>query len=152
MSIMMNNTLLHKDLGDGYYLEYREERNGLGGYHPVDIVLKNSHDPNCKFIVTNGHGDFVNFPGAEEGPWMKHVRGVFWQTVRFTFSVSKYVDGICYVTWLVQPDGRYYADDDGFGAEHDVEIELYSMMNQKGQFVCPFTAKYMDGCGKCYML
>lgn len=40
--------------------------------------------------------------------------------------------------WIVQPDGRYWADDGGFGMENDVEIELCAKFNKEGIFVTPF--------------
>ena len=38
----------------------------------------------------------------------------------------------------VQPDGMYYMDDDGFGMENDIEIQLMSYMDRHGRFICPF--------------
>ena len=40
--------------------------------------------------------------------------------------------------WTIQPDGRYYADDDGFGAENQSEIQLYAFMDDEGRFEGPF--------------
>ena len=31
-------------------------------------------------------------------------------------------DGICCLCWMLHPDGRYYADEDGFGMEDDDEF------------------------------
>ncbi|MCH5251493.1 MAG: hypothetical protein J1F22_00845 [Lachnospiraceae bacterium] len=40
--------------------------------------------------------------------------------------------------WMIQPDGRYYADDDGFGAENQSEIQLYAFLDDEGRFEGPF--------------
>ena len=40
--------------------------------------------------------------------------------------------------WEIQPDGRYWADGDGFGAESDYEIQLYSYLDVQGKFTAPF--------------
>lgn len=143
---------LRKDLGDGFYLEYIETSNGFGGYHPVNIVLKNDQDKKCRRVITDKRGNFVNFPGVKEGPWVKEVDGKFVAAVQYTFSVSKFVNGVSRVIWLVQPDGRYFADEDGFGAEKCSEIKLYSIMNTRGEFLCPFTDEPMNGDGRCYLL
>lgn len=142
----------HMDLGDDYYLEYGMTGNGRGGFHPVNIVLKSSKDDKCNHVITDERGSFVSFPGAKKGAWEAELDGKFHARVDFTFSVSKFVDGVSYVIWLVQPDGRYFEDEDGFGGESFSEIRLYSKMNTKGEFLCPFTDVRMEGCGNCYML
>lgn len=147
-----DNDVLRKDLGSDFYLEYDEVSNGIGGYHPVNIVLKNYKDKKCNYAITDDFGNFVNFPGAIKGNWENELDGAFYATVQYTFSVSKFVNGISYVIWLVQPDGMYSADEDGFGAEDYSEIRLYSMMNTKGEFLIPFTYERLEGCGNCYML
>lgn len=144
--------LLQKDLGDDFYLEYSLTGNGRGGFHPVNIVLKNHKNAGCNHVITNKCGRFKNFPGTKKGRWVNELEGNFSSTVNYTLSVSKFVDGISYVSWLVQPDGMYFADEDGFGAEDCTEIKLYSMMNTKGKFLCPFTDEYMKGCGGCSTL
>lgn len=141
-----------KDLGDNFYLEYEFVSNLMGGYHPVNICLKNTQDDQCNVQITDGLGNFKRFPGARKGPWQKELDGPFYAAIQFSFSVSKFVDGICYVAWTVQPDGRYFADEDGFGAEDFSEIQLYSKMNTAGEFICPFTEEYFEGCKQCYCL
>lgn len=141
-----------KELGDDFYLEYDYESNQMGGYHPVNIWLKNTKKKNCNYQITDEHGNFKRFPGVVKGAWEKEIDGKFYTTVRFTFSVSKFVDDICYVIWLVQPDGRYFEDEDGFGGENCSKVRLYSKMNKKGEFICPFTEEYFEGCNQCYML
>jgi len=140
------------DLGDNFYFEYDHVSNMMGGYHPVNIWLKNTKDKKCNYQITDTLGNFVKFPGVVKGKWERELDGKFYSAVQFTFSASKFVNGISYIIWLVQPDGRYFADEDGFGAEHFSEIELYSKMNTKGDFVCPFTEERFDGCGGCYTL
>lgn len=141
-----------KELGQDFYLEYDYVSNNLGGYHPVNIVLKSHTDRKCNHCITDKNGSFLKFPGVKKGSWEKEIDGKFCSAVLFTFSVSKFVDGVSYVIWLVQPDGRYFEDEDGFGGEKCSEIRLYSMMNTKGEFICPFTDEYLNGCGNCYTL
>lgn len=47
-------------------------------------------------------------------------------------------DGRASVSWMLQPDGRYFSDEDGFGAEDCTEICLYSHLDEEGNFTEPF--------------
>lgn len=40
------------------------------------------------------------------------------------------------LVWTVQPDGRYWADDDGF--DMDDEINLYAYVDDDGDFLSKF--------------
>ena len=58
--------------------------------------------------------------------------------VRFRTSFEKWDTTRYIMLWQIQPDGRYWADDDGFGMEDDEEITLYSFIDQNGKFMGPF--------------
>jgi hypothetical protein len=40
--------------------------------------------------------------------------------------------------WTVRPDGRYWMDSWGFGAEDYEWVELYAYIDENGQFTAPF--------------
>ena len=40
--------------------------------------------------------------------------------------------------WQIQPDGRYWEDDDGFGGSPDEEVTLYAFLDEEGNFDGPF--------------
>lgn len=44
------------------------------------------------------------------------------------------------VSWQINPDGRYYMDDDGFGMTDDEEITIYGYIDHKGKVVSKFHA------------
>lgn len=52
--------------------------------------------------------------------------------------------------WQIQPDGRYWGDDDGFLMEGDPEVTLYAFLDEKVDFDGPFricsvgVKKYFD--------
>lgn len=54
----------------------------------------------------------------------------------FDFDVFK--DGVAHVSWMLQPDGLYYADDGGFGMEDDVEINFGAFIDSKAKVIVPF--------------
>lgn len=68
-----NEGTKNQQLGQGYYLTYDMDSNMMGGYHPVNIVLKNSNDEKCNYRITDKLGNFVNFPGVKSGNWEKSL-------------------------------------------------------------------------------
>ncbi len=48
--------------------------------------------------------------------------------VRYRNVFEKMPDGRIMMIWQVQPDGRYWADDDGFGGSNDSEVHLYHIL------------------------
>lgn len=47
--------------------------------------------------------------------------------------------------WMVQPDGRYWEDEYGFGRSFDEEIILYAYLNNNGSFITPFRIYSLGG-------
>lgn len=93
----------------------------------------------CRQIVDKW-GNIRNFPGityCEQfvNEFGKHeVEPV----VRFDTRFARFADGRYLMVWTVRPDGRYWEDDWGFGAEDYEDVCLYSIIDQNGNFVQPF--------------
>ena len=47
-------------------------------------------------------------------------------------------DGLCAISWMLYPDGRYFADEDGFGMEDNDEEEAYAIIDTDLNIVEPF--------------
>ena len=47
-------------------------------------------------------------------------------------------DGLITLCWTLYPDGRYFADEDGFGMEDNDEVQVYCVMNDNLEVVKPF--------------
>lgn len=58
--------------------------------------------------------------------------------VRYRTSFEKHGDGKYLMIWTVEPDGRYWADEDGFGMTNDEEVCLYTLLDDTGAFLHPF--------------
>lgn len=131
--------VVKENIRDGYYFTYREESNWSGGYHPVELTLHNDEE-NLHVAITDKFGAFCHFPGVREGAWQKDLVGPFRKEIGFVFrrSLPENENDLLTFRWMVQPDGRYYADDDGFGMEDDREIWLIAGMDRKGRFTTPF--------------
>ena len=97
-------------------------------------------DGDKKKVIVDETGHFVHFPGVIHGDWERHITvGADLENpcIRFRTSFETNGDGYrCY--WELQPDGRYWGDDDGFGAEHGSELILCADMDKNGDFVTPF--------------
>lgn len=127
-------------LGDGYYLAYQEKGNGYGGCCSVNACLYKGDKRVRRMTDENGY--FLDFPGVVHGDWEKKLVFPFEPVTRFPFSYNRFQeDGFAEFVWMVQPDGSYWADEDGFGAENAVEIELYAKFDKNGKFTTPFYRK-----------
>ena len=131
------------DLGHGFFLYYRDTENGRGGYHPVSMKLFRTtaeHGENTLVKeITDPFGRFLSFPGVIHGPWDQKLAGPLQSQVNFVAGIGSFRDGLASFRWMVQPDGFYYTDEDGFGAEDDEELWLYALINETGSFVTPFS-------------
>ena len=133
-----------QELGNGFYYTYELASNGLGGQYEVNICLHSDNNPELNCQITDSHGEFVDFPGYVGGAWVMDVTSPYYlKSMRFPSYIRKFERGRAEFLWQVQPDGRYFADEDGFGAEHCMEIWLHSYINEEGKFIGPF--KYKEG-------
>ena len=51
---------------------------------------------------------------------------------------SNLKNGICALCWTISHDGRYFADEDGFGMEDNDEKKVYCIINKKLEIIVPF--------------
>ena len=58
---------------------------------------------------------------------------------RYRFGLyCGFEDGLCALSWTIYPDGRYFADDGGFGADDNGEENVYCIINTDMEVVVPF--------------
>lgn len=125
------------DLGEGYYLLSNNKKNLFGGYCDVNIWLFKGIRPIRR--ITNWFGCFLHYPGVKHGGWEEGMEQPFIPIMRYTANYNPFDEnGLADFVWTVQPDGYYWADDDGFGIENDCEVELYAKFNKHGRFVTQF--------------
>lgn len=86
--------------------------------------------------ITSENGTFIEFPGVVESSWRQSLAHTLREQIEFVFSYSRpsNEDALLDFRWMVQPDGWYYADDDGFGMENDEEIVLVTGLDRQGSF------------------
>lgn len=90
-------------------------------------------------MIIDSCGNIQHFPGIQkEAFWVKHVAPNYLKRqVRFRSHFEKRENGWIFL-WQLQPDGWYWADEDGFGAENDWEVVLYTYLDLNGDFTGPF--------------
>jgi hypothetical protein len=59
---------------------------------------------------------------------------------RFPSFISKFNNGVASVTWQLNPDGRYYMDEDGYGMTDDEEINIYGVIDTRCRVIVKFCA------------
>ena len=60
------------------------------------------------------------------------------QFAMYPTFVEGFSNGVARVRWQINPDGRYWMGDDGFGMTSDVEVEIYGYINKEGKVVGKF--------------
>ncbi len=103
-----------------------------------------------KTIVDN-RGNIEGFPGFKNPEQLLGLlnRNNLPSNVEFRTSFEEQADGTYMMLWEVQPDGRYWSDEHGFGGTDDSEITLYSFIDEDGNFTVPFDI-YQVGNEKYY--
>lgn len=59
-------------------------------------------------------------------------------SAHFPTRIGPFRGGRAEVFWQINPDGRYYMDEDGFGMSDDVEITLCGAIDRRGKVVVRF--------------
>ncbi len=91
--------------------------------------------------IVDDRGSICHFPGIlREDSWTcKLTSQAYLQPqISFRTSFTREADGRFLMVWEIQPDGRYWADSDGFGMTNDEEICLYTHLDLNGSFTGPF--------------
>ena len=128
--------------GLSQYVTFGRNRDG-----EVAAVVLNKPTEDYHKVIVNNKGRFENFPGIIQGKWTSYIEGKFdfdSGNICFRTSFERWEDGYRCL-WEIQPDGRYWADEDGYGAENDSEIILYADLDGNGMFLSPFRIYKIDG-------
>lgn len=56
----------------------------------------------------------------------------------FPSFIREFRNGVEQVDWQLNPDGRYYMDDDGYGMTPDVEINIHGFIDRNGHVLVKF--------------
>lgn len=68
----------------------------------------------------------------------KYIDRIKTRNALFPSFIYRFKNGVAEVKWQINPDGRYWMDDDGYGMTPDEEYNLYGFINTEGKVVVPF--------------
>ena len=103
----------------------------------AEIIMENTRTGVRKTIVDDD-GIIVGFPGFAYPDLVSlYNNGIPNARIRFRSDISRLGEQYALI-WQIQPDGRYWEDDDGFGMTTDDEIDLYAHFDETGHFTEPF--------------
>lgn len=102
-------------------------------------------------LLVDANGVIRNFPGIQkEDFWVRQIpANALLPKVRYRTSFEKR-DGRWLMLWTIQPDGDYWRDSSGFGAEDDAEVVLHTYVDGNGDFTGPFRLYTLGEC--CHSL
>lgn len=103
------------------------------------ILLTNETLHLSKRIV-DADGNIADFPGVAYSEQLNEELGhsEIKPLIKYGATFEKVEDERFLMVWTVRPDGRYWMDSWGFGAEDYEALLLYSYLDGAGNFTAPF--------------
>ena len=86
-------------------------------------------------------GNILDFPGFTHEKLIKVLarKNRVAPVIEYrTYFREEPESGLYRMEWTIQPDGRYWEDEYGYGRNADEEIILYAYLNNSGCFITPF--------------
>ena len=105
-----------------------------------DCWLWNEQTSTLYPIVEGGNAVFCTIDDIGEAA-IKHIREnrPSWNLeAYYRLWIFKDKKGLYRVEWTVQPDGRYYADEDGYGMTDDEEIIIHGYIDAQARVIGKF--------------
>ncbi len=120
--------------GEDLYLAREENGNG----YLVNIATGKARQIYKPGFIVGFSDDEIDFTTIDRMPnshnahprIMRYGEVCWWNSCR---------NGLIALCWTLYPDGRYFADEDGFGMEDNDELTVYCVMNDNLEVVRPFT-------------
>lgn len=103
-------------------------------------VIFTNEKKNINKRIVDQAGNILHFPGVDYTDGMKAELGK-WSiepVVKYEAIFEKVNDNKFIMVWTVRPDGRYWMDSWGFGAEDYESLSLYTYIDLDGNFMAPF--------------
>lgn len=109
-----------------------------------------------RYVVNHTTKCAYEFMDANESLKMVQYTDIDWLSIRslpddckyrarvyyagFPTYIYNFQNGVAEVEWQLQPDGRYWMDEDGFGMTPDERISIYGFIDTSCKVVIPFQA------------
>jgi len=103
-------------------------------------VIFTNEEKNIHKQIIDCDGNILEFPGVEYTDVLTEEWGnrPIKSVVKYEAAFEKIDDNRLMMVWTVRPDGRYWMDSWGFGAEDYESLLLYSYIDSDGKFMMPF--------------
>ncbi len=129
-----------EDLGEGMAVIYQV----IWGWWKPRFVLNRNAKTAFEFMDSNERlvtvtTDDIDFNSLNDLP-KDVVEVAKCLSIHFPSFIRWYCNGVAQVDWQLNPDGRYYQDDDGYGMTDDEEIEIYGFIDTEGNVLVKFRA------------
>ena len=128
----------YRDLGEGMAVLHK---NFWGWYKPWMVLNHNKktafefmNDGEKLVTVTEDDIDWKSLKKLPEDA----ICRAKWLSFHFPSFICGFKNGVAQVDWQLNPDGRYYMDDDGYGMTADEEIEIYGFIDTEGHVLVKF--------------
>ena len=126
------------DLGEGMAVLHK---NMQGWYKPWFVIDHNKKtafefidDWENLLTITEDDIDWKSLKKLPENAIMMAQ----YLSFHFPSFIREFRNGVAQVDWQLNPDGRYYMDDDGFGMTPDVEINIHGFIDRNGHVLVKF--------------
>lgn len=144
---------LYNQLTARTYSQYPYETKDIGeGMALVNEVIMQywkprfllNHDTKCAYEFMNSNEMLVTVT-HEDIAWetLNELPGVargYAKSLSFHYPsfIRSFKNGVAEVSWQLNPDGRYFMDEDGFGMTDDEEIKIHGFIDKVGKVVVKF--------------
>ena len=127
----------YRDLGCGMFY-FSNKAWGNKQLFIVNTALKQL------FPIADAKGKLIGFT-KDDIDWdnvnqLEYIGDAYRLETSYSFGIGDYKDGLARVSWMLHPDGRYYADEYGFGMKDDDETNIYAYIDTK----CRVVVKFQD--------
>lgn len=125
----------HRDMGCGM-LRFKNKAYLNKQLFIVNTALKKA------YAITQADGLLVGFT-KDDIDWdnvsqLENNGDAYNLQACYYFGVEEYKDGVALVNWMLYPDGRYFADEDGFGMEDNDEVNVYAYIDTECRVLVKF--------------
>lgn len=144
---------LYKTLCVKEYTQYPYEKQDLGDdMYVINQVIGGYWKP--RYLIDERNKTAVEFMNGRRILQTVCIDDVDWKSLEglpqdaidrvkdlnalFPTFVRRYEEGVAEVSWQINPDGRYYMDEDGYGMTDDEEITIYSYVDRAGKPLVKF--------------
>ena len=108
---------------------------------PSDVSIRlTNEETHLQKLLVDKEGAILDFPGIDYCPVLTAEIGSkpIQPVVRYEIQLEKQSDDTFLMVWTVRPDGRYWMDSWGFGAEDYEDVALYTLVDAAGNYTAPF--------------